>query len=177
MRNIILYIAQSLDGYIASPDGSLDWLPQDFDPVFARSYEQLCERTDTILMGKKTFEQINTILSPDQWPYPNHLSYIFTLDPKLIVVKDACVFEKYIHIIKELKYQEGKDIWLLGGSKIVEYCLQEDLIDEFIITTVPVIIGQGIRLFSNINHQINLSQHEIISNDKLIQISYKKLSS
>ncbi|MGL4394549.1 MAG: dihydrofolate reductase family protein [Brevinema sp.] len=177
MRNLILYIAQSLDGYIASEDGSIDWLPQDFDPLFAKPYEDLCARVDTVLMGRKTFDQINTELSPDFWPYENHQSVIFSRNTSSMPPKDRCRFEQDLSYIKTLKSESGKDIWLVGGGAIVEYCLKEDLVDEFIIATVPVIIGKGIKLFSPINQQINLSQHEIISNDKLMQVTYKKLSS
>lgn len=140
MRNIILYIATSLDGYIARTNGAVDWLFTDGEYGYQSFYESI----DTTLMGRKTYEQVLTF---GDFPYPDKHNYVFThraenteSEHVTFVTKDAVGF------IRELKTQEGKDIWLIGGGGLIQTCLQDHLVDELRLFVHPVLLGDGLPL-------------------------------
>lgn len=150
MSNIILYIAMSIDGFIARPDGNLDWLhnvppPQQGD----YGYAALLSRTGTIIMGRKTYEEI--IGFGIDWPYNNIPTYVVTQQPTLPIVSPdtQLITHNFQAILQQLKEQSEKDIWLVGGGQLVATCIREKLLDEMIITIIPKIIGNGISLFPN----------------------------
>lgn len=157
-RKIILYIAASLDGYIAEADGSIDFLTGDTSSEVEAfdSYTQLLERIDTVVLGRTTYDQLVNELSPDQYPYEDKISYIITHRPK--AGTDQLIFteEQPEQLIQRLKQEEGKDIWIVGGSQIIAPLIANNLIDEYVITTIPIILGKGIPLFSETDTAIKL---------------------
>ncbi|MGL4696706.1 dihydrofolate reductase family protein [Enterococcus larvae] len=157
-RKIILYIAASLDGYIAEADGSIDFLTGDTSSEVEAfdSYAQLLERIDTVVLGRTTYDQLVNELSPDQYPYEDKISYIITHRPK--AGTDQLIFteEQPEQLIQRLKQEEGKDIWIVGGSQIIAPLIANNLIDEYVITTIPIILGKGIPLFSETDTAIKL---------------------
>jgi len=78
MRNIVLYIAVSLDGYIARQDGSIDWLPQPSETDGDMGYREFYDTIDTVVMGRTTYEQVVNELSPDVWVYEGKACYVAT---------------------------------------------------------------------------------------------------
>lgn len=157
-RKIILYIAASLDGYIAEADGSIDFLTGDTSSEVEAfdSYTQLLERIDTVVLGRTTYDQLVNELSPDQYPYEDKTSYIITHHPK--TGTDQLIFteEQPEQLIQQLKKEEGKDIWIVGGAQIIAPLIANNLIDEYVITTIPIILGKGIPLFSETDAAIKL---------------------
>lgn len=158
MRDIVLYIATSLDGFIADEDHKVDWLRGDkleFDGI--NSYGSFIENIDTIIMGYKTYEIVTTKLSPDSWPYDGLKTYVFTSremeDKKNIFFVDERV-DEFLGKLKE--EEEGKNIWICGGANIVNQLMKKNLIDRYEITTIPIILGKGIRLFEENNDRISL---------------------
>lgn len=141
MRKIILYIACSLDGYIADKEGRVDWLYHDQD----YGYEEFKASVDTIIMGRKTFDQVNAF---GEWPYAG-METIVLSRTRSGKENDWIIFENDLNLdfIKKLKEQSGKDIWLLGGAKVIQYFLKHDLIDEYKIFIQPILLGGGIPLF------------------------------
>ena len=147
MNKIILYIATSLDGFIADINGSVDWLPHPKDDVEleAVGYKDLMERIDTILMGSRSYKQI---LSFGDWGWPDKHTYVFTSGqfetdkPYISITHDRPL--EFMASLKEGK--SDKDIWLLGGAELAKSFAQEGLIDEIILTIVPQTLGTGIRL-------------------------------
>jgi len=152
MKKIKLYIASSIDGYIAEPDGGLDWLLA--YPITAElnyGYDEFFNSVDTVIMGGKTYRDI---LNMDVvYPYKEKTSYIITRNK--IVEKDNiyAITENVIDKISALRENCKKDIWLVGGGELINMLLNHDLIDEMIITQLPVIIGNGIPLFPGISKQ------------------------
>jgi dihydrofolate reductase len=141
MRKVVLFIASSLDGYIATTSGDVDWLFTDQD----YGYTDFFALIDTVLIGRRTYEQI---LSFGEYPYKGTLGFVFSRthsgerdDNVTFVSNDIKSF------VESLKGGTGKDIWLVGGASIIQSCLQHDLIDEFVISTHPIILGDGIPLF------------------------------
>lgn len=144
MRKVRLYIATSLDGYIARTDHGLDWLPQG-SPDQDYGYADFLAGIDILVMGRKTWEQVKSF---GEWPYGQKKSYV--LSRKLKELKDehvSLVTEPVPQFISNLKKQTGKDIWLLGGGEIVKEFLAYDLIDTFEIFVVPILLGAGLPLF------------------------------
>lgn len=141
-RKVILYISQSLDGFIADNKGSVDWI-----------------------LG-------NEELSPNEWVYKGLQSYVFTEKTINDVNDIKFVNEDIISFIKKLRKEKGKDIWICGGSNILNQLVKENLIDEYQITTVPVILGDGIRLFEEKNKKIKLELKETKIENGLIMGRY-----
>jgi len=153
MKKIKLYIAASIDGYIAQNDGDLDWLmkyPVNIETNYG--YDDFFESIDTVIMGGHTYRDI---LNMDfVWPYKNKTTYIITRNP--LILKDGVRFisENIIETVLELQNKTGKNIWLVGGGEIISLFLSHELIDEMIITTIPVILGSGIPLFPKTSKEI-----------------------
>jgi len=149
MRKIKVYIAASLDGYIARPDGDLDWLTKyPITPEINYGYNEFFDSVDTVIMGGKTYRDI---LNMDViYPYESKTTYVITRNI-INSPKDNRYFitDNVIDEISELKTQQGKDIWLVGGGELITMMLNANLVDEMQICYVPVILGTGILLFPN----------------------------
>ena len=148
MRKIKLYIASSIDGYIAYSDGGLDWLTDyPITPESNYGYDAFFESIDTVIMGGRTFRDI---LNMDMvYPYKDKLSHIITRNKnsQTDIANVQFLSDNIIETIASLKEQQGKDIWLVGGGEIISMLLDSNLVDEIIITYIPKILGDGIPLF------------------------------
>lgn len=147
MTKIILYIATSLDGFIADINGGVDWLPhpKDDTELEAVGYRDLMECIDTILMGSRSYKQI---LSFGEWGWPDKHTYVFT-SKKFETDKPyiSITYDSPLEFMTKFKnHTSDKDIWLLGGAQLSQSFAQEDLIDEVILTIVPQTLGEGIPL-------------------------------
>lgn len=143
MRRIILGLGISLDGYIARPDGSVDFLfmPKDYSmgPFF--------KTVDTALMGRKTYE-VGLRMSGGSFSNYGLACYVFsrTMSPGersgVTIVKDPLK-----SFVQGLRKRTGKHIWLMGGGELARDFLIEDLVDELYLGIVPTLLGEGIPLF------------------------------
>lgn len=150
MRKVILYLGMSLDGYIADKNGGVGWMEEDgTGSLEDSSYPDFIRTVDTVLMGYTTYHQIRTELSPEDWAYAGMQTYVFThrseQDGEEIHFTDK-VPEEFVRWLRE---QEGKDIWLCGGADLVKQFVEADLVDQYRITVLPVLLGDGIRLFGS----------------------------
>jgi len=169
MRKIKLFIASSMDGYIAKEDGSVNWLPENTDS----GYDQFYNSIDTVLMGKKTYEQILTF---GKFPYKDKTSYVFTRNPNQKKKDENVEFvSKVEEFTNKLISSSGKDIWLVGGSDIASTFLNNKFVDELILSVIPLVLGKGIPLFKNIKEEIKLELIKTTEYTKLIELSYKVL--
>jgi len=172
MRELVLYIAQSLDGFIAKKDESIEWLLEYDDPSITERYNQFIENIDTIVMGYSTYRQVIEELSVNNWPYTD--LNVFVLTHRYLENPYGVTF---IHgdikdIIDQSKNVAKKNIWLVGGSSIIEQCMKSNLIDRYIITVIPTLLGDGIRLFKNIEHTKKLKQISTYPLKDCIEIEY-----
>lgn len=150
MRKVALYISMSLDGYLADENRGVDWLDGDgSNPEALGSYEEFYETVDDLIIGYKTFNQVRTELSPDKWVYSGKKSYVFT-NRDLESDREDIIFTKEDpkELVSKLKEQKGKNIWVVGGANLLNEFIEEDLIDEYIISIIPTILGKGIKLFT-----------------------------
>jgi dihydrofolate reductase len=176
MRKVILYTAASLDNYIATTDGGVDWLD---DPEFALpdedyGYGDFYKTIDTTLMGNKTYR---FILDQDvPFPYPDKKNYVFSRSR----TNQDTEFVEFIHdditgFVRRLKQTRGADIWLVGGGQINAWLLNDDLIDEIILTVVPVILGDGIPLFHGRSKAFKFDLRDCRQfNSGLVQLALEK---
>lgn len=142
-RKVILYIAFSLDGYIAGPKGEIDWLPSGGGEDYG--YKEFMAGIDTILMGRKSYELILTF---GRWEYPGIKTFVFTRNPVGMERDDNVIFisSDPANVVGELRSAPGKDIWLLGGGELARSFFDAGLVDEIIIAIIPEILGDGIPL-------------------------------
>jgi dihydrofolate reductase len=142
MRNVVLGLGISLDGYIARPDGAVDFLfmPKDYSmaPFFAT--------IDTAIMGRKTLDAALQMAGGSyKWEMP---TYVFsrTQPPGK---RDGLEFvnQSPASLIERLRQRPGKDIWMMGGGELAREFLKADLIDALYLGIVPTLLGEGIPLF------------------------------
>ena len=175
MRKVILYVAASLDGYMADSQKSVNWImgqdttaemPDTFTPFFAT--------VDTVIMGRTTYEQIVTELSPEKWPYPGAMTYVLTHRPMADAEGIKFTSGNPCQLVNELRQGAGKDIWICGGADIISQLLKADLIDVFHIATIPVILGGGIRLFAETDGMMSLRLTNTVNYNGIIEAVYER---
>ena len=149
MPQTILYIASSLDGYIAKPDGNLDWLTSTPNPDSGDyGYEELLNRIGTLFMGRKTYEAI--LGFGIEWPYTTYKTYVISTQHNLLIQtpNTELLSEHWEERVRKINELSNKDSWLVGGGHLINAFLREELIDKMIITLIPQLIGEGIPLFA-----------------------------
>ncbi len=171
-RKIIVHIATSADGYIARTDGDLDWLtarpaPKGFYglPAFARS-------VDAKILGRKTFE-LSRQMGANFSEHDRH--YVFSRQPRPDSLPAGVEFvtEPIRDFAKRLRKTAGKNIWMMGGGEIIGSFLDEEAIDEFIISVVPTFIGDGIPLIAPRNRHVPLRLRSVQDfSDGVVQLHY-----
>ena len=158
MRHIVLFIAMSLDGYIADADGGVGWLNGQGDEAENEdTYSEFVKNIDTVVMGWTTYHQVSTELSPLEWVYRDLKTYIITHHEQISRENIEFVHEAPSELIRWLKKEQGKDVWICGGASIVRQLMQDGLIDRFHISIIPTLLGSGIRLFEAFDKEIKLS--------------------
>lgn len=166
-RRLKLFIASSLDGYIARKDGSIDWLFTDAD----YGYKEFYSSVDTVLVGRKTYEQTLTF---DETFFSGKACYVFTRKASGKAGLVTFVSGDIDEFTKGLKDGPGGDIWLVGGSETI--AALRHLIDDFIISIHPKILGSGIALFTGEWNERSLELVNTVSfASGLVQLHYKAL--
>ncbi len=156
MKQLILYIAMSLDGYIADEQGAVSWLEGDgSEPESMGSYPEFYNQLDAVILGYNTYRQIAEQLAPDAWPYEGLPSYVLThRDPDTLELAHKDKLHLSSQPLSELLASLAESrIWLCGGATLVREAMASDLIDEYRICVIPCILGKGIRLFSPTDEQ------------------------
>lgn len=175
MRETVLYIGMSLDGYIADCDGGVGWMGgQDPTDESAGSYPEFLHTVDTVMMGRNTYHQIVTELSPEEWVYAGLRSYVIT--HRTQPDADGIIFtnESPGALVDRLKVQPGRDIWICGGAELVHQLLREDKIDRFHIAVLPILLGSGIRLFGSDGRKIPLTLTGTQVYNGITELIYRK---
>lgn len=158
-RKMIVYIATSADGYIARPDGDVEWLnrrPRTVDYGLRDFYPTI----DTILLGRKTYDwglryQEKT---GAQSPFDKNVAnYVFSRKPPSVATPDVrFVTEPIESFVPRLRATPGKDIWVMGGGELIASLLDAGHIDEFDIHVIPTFIGEGIPLIARRRRDVPL---------------------
>lgn len=172
MRKLVLNIAMSLDGFIARKDGSYDWIEGHgtncYDMINQFDNHAFFQSCDTVVMGRKSLEDCP-------------LEMIEGYHNKRFIIASLGEYQDYdtVHYtnnivaeIKRLRLEEGSDIWLFGGAEVVQTCLKEQLIDQFIIGIIPTILGEGISLFGTLPSEQKLMLVESTVTDGIAFLRY-----
>lgn len=155
-----VYVASSLDGFIARPDGGLDWLENLGDPDDDYGFEDFMSKIDALVMGRNTFE---TVLSFRQWPYNKPvfvLSNTLHKLPEKLQKKVQIMSGDPKRIVRDLNLKGFINLYIDGGITIQSF-LRNDLIDEMIITTVPTILGEGLPLFNELKGDLKFKCRKV----------------
>ncbi|VEP13535.1 Bifunctional deaminase-reductase domain protein [Hyella patelloides LEGE 07179] len=174
MANYV-YIATSLDGFIATSDGGLDWLYELPNPEQSDyGYAEFMSCIDAIVMGRNTFEKVLTF---DEWPYDKPvfiLSNSLAKLPEHILDKAEIVSGDIKRLINQLNQRGYKNLYVDGGG-VIQSFLQEDLIDEIIITLIPILLGNGFSLFGKLDRQLKFRHKKTeIYNKTLVKNYYTR---
>ncbi|MBT3209950.1 MAG: dihydrofolate reductase [Bacteroidetes bacterium] len=171
-----VFIAKSLDGYISDKNGGLDWLNSISNPdEIDMGYELFMKGIDAIVMGRKTFEAVCNF--DIDWPYSKP---VFVLSRSLEIIpanyenEVGLVKGSIINVVKKLN-QRGYDRLYIDGGSTIQSFLKEDHIDELIITTIPILLGGGATLFSELPDKLEFKHVEskVFLGD-IVQNHYKR---
>ena len=148
MRKVTLFIAISLDGYIADRSGGVDWLGgQEEQGGDMDTYAEFIQGIDTVIMGWNTYHQLVTELSPAEWVYPDQTTYVVTHRKLPSSENIRFVSEDPAGLVRRLREEPGRGIWICGGAAIAQQLMEAELIDVWHISIIPTLLGGGIRLF------------------------------
>jgi len=172
----LVFIAQSLDGYIADKNGGLEWLETVANPdQLDMGYNNFIDRIDAIVMGRATFETVCSL--GIDWPYTKP---VFVLSTNLKSLDDK--FKNKVKIVNgplstvlETINKKGYSKLYIDGGQVIQSFLKEDLIDEMIMTTIPILLGGGHSLFSDLDQKLSfeLIKSEVFL-DAIVQSTYKR---
>lgn len=172
-RNVIVNIATSADGYIARPDGDLEWLTSRPKPKGFYGMNAFMKSIDTMVFGRKTYDISRRMGARFD---STGRTVIFSRHAPPADAPPGVTFESgaISTFVQRLQDQPGKDIWLMGGGDLIASFLDEQAIDEFVITVVPVFIGDGIPLIARRHRHVAL---ELLSADRfddgVVQLHYR----
>lgn len=177
---ISVFIATSLDGYIAKEDGSINWLTLFNKTVPSGEdcgYKNFISTVDMLVMGRKCFEKVCEF---DSWPYDipvivlsNQPNYII---PEYLKTKVTVTSESPKELIQRLSSEKIKHIYLDGGKTIQSF-IKENLVDELTITIIPILLGGGCSLFGLLDNEVPLNQIECHSYDfGCVQVKYQLIN-
>jgi dihydrofolate reductase len=149
MRTLTLYIAASLDGYIAKPGEDLSFLKLVEKEGEDYGYAEFTGTIDTIILGRKTYDWVLREIGDSHYDNGSRIVYVITRKQRPNVGNTIFYTGDLTELVQRLKNGSGKGIYCDGGAEIVNELLKSDLIDEFIISVVPVLLGSGTRLFKD----------------------------
>lgn len=171
-RKVIMYIAASVDGYIAASDGDLSFLSIVEKEGEDYGYGTFIATVDTVVLGKNTYDKLLSMGYP--FPHADKEAYIITRTERATKGTTNFYTGDVVDLVLHLKEQEGKTIFIDGGAFVVNRLLQHGLIDELYLSYIPVLLGDGIVLFK----QGNPFQHLELQTAKsfetgLVQLHYR----
>ncbi len=146
MVDVVLYIACTLDGYIATPDGGVDWLSQVEAEGEDYGYQVFFDSVDALVMGSRTYRQI---LDFGEWPYGDKPCWVMSRQPLPQAGSGIHLSQETIEeLLVRLQAQGVKRLWLVGGAALVDSFERTGGIQQYIISLVPHLLGDGVPLFT-----------------------------
>lgn len=175
MGQSVLYLAMSVDGYIADEQGGVDWLVGDgSQPDAPGSYPAFLETVDAIVMGWTTYHQLITELSPGFWPYKGRPCYVVThrSEPNR---EDITFWNGPLtELADKLKQKYAGNVWICGGASVAGQLLQENRIDKLWLSIIPTVLGSGVRLFPELPQELPLKLVQTEHWNGIVDLVYEK---
>ena len=159
-RRVIVHIAASADGYIARSDGDLEWLTSRPAPKGFYGMGEFVKSVDTKILGRKTYEESLRLGARFDAKSPT-IVFSRQAAPAIIPSGVRFVSGDIESFVADLRAQSGKDIWLMGGGDLIASFLDARAIDEFVVSVVPVFIGDGIPLIARRHRHVPLELHSV----------------
>ncbi|QXJ19734.1 dihydrofolate reductase [Actinomadura graeca] len=164
-----VFIATSLDGYIARADGDIEWLTSRGEQAGDAGYEEFAAGVDTLVLGRASYEKVLTF---GAWPYEGMRVVVLSTrlpqdaDPRVTVVRDMDA------LMEDLAAHGARRVYADGGQ-VVQSFLRADLVDELTVTTVPVLLGGGLPLFGALDRDVDLAHRSTrVLGGGLVQSTY-----
>ncbi|GGH27918.1 dihydrofolate reductase [Sphingobacterium alkalisoli] len=149
MRKISLFIATSLDGYIAKPNDDLGFLKIVEKEGEDYGYAEFTDTVDTLIIGRRTYDYVLKEIGSSHYDNGQRDVYVITRTERPSVGRTTFYTGNLTDLVDRLKSENGKNIYCDGGAEVINELLNHDLIDEFIISIVPVLLGNGTKLFKD----------------------------
>lgn len=171
-RKLIVYIATSVDGYIAKPNDDLSFLSVVEKPGEDYGYSNFINTIDTVIVGRKTYDWV--MKHVPAFPHEDKTSYVITKNARPAIGNTIFYTGNLKELILQLKKTPGKNIFCDGGATIIHTLLKEKLINELIISVIPILVGEGIKLFTDGRPEQQLTLISAKSFEKgLVQLHYR----
>lgn len=171
-RKIILNLAMSLDGYIATEEGKYEWIQGDgnvhLDTEEKFNFEAFLDTIDTMIMGRKSYEDC------DIQPFRNKEIFIATSKKEKDFDNVRFISGDIVKFLQEEQTKDGKDIYLFGGGELIDQFIKADIIDEYIVAIIPTILGKGRKLFLENNPMILLQLESYRVEEGIVVLQYLK---
>ncbi|MGN7785819.1 dihydrofolate reductase family protein [Niabella sp. 22666] len=175
MRKLSLFIATSLDGYIAKPNDDLSFLKLVEKEGEDYGYKDFTETIDTLIIGRRTYDYVVKEVGASHYDNGERNVYVITRTKRPNLGKTTFYTGNLTELVRQLKSKNGKNIYCDGGAEVINELLEHDLIDELIISVIPVLLGDGTRLFKDGRPEQLLEFVKVQTFDTgLIQLNYKR---
>ncbi|MBP0904256.1 dihydrofolate reductase family protein [Mariniflexile gromovii] len=175
MRKLSLFIATSIDGYIAKPNDDLSFLKLVEKEGEDYGYSKFTSTIDTIIIGRKTFDYVVKEIGASHYDNGKRDVFVITRTKKTSIGKIKFYTGNLTELVQKLKSEKGKNIYCDGGAEIINELLKNDLIDELIISVIPILLGNGTRLFIDGRPEQTLQFLSVKTFDTgLTQLHYKR---
>lgn len=149
MRKTSLFIAMSLDGYIAKPNDDLSFLKLVEKEGEDYGYSEFTLKIDTIIIGRKTYDYVVKEIGASHYDNGERDVYVITRTERPKLGRTTFYQGNLPDLINRLKLEDGKNIYCDGGAEVINELLKYDLIDDLIISVIPILLGSGTRLFKD----------------------------
>jgi dihydrofolate reductase len=170
-RKVSVFIAMSLDGYIAGKGGDMSFVSCVEVPNEDYGYNAFIEEVDTVIMGRSTFDWV--FAQTGRLPHHNKQTIVVTHRPLPEIPNLDAFSGDLAMFVNKLRNLSGRTIYVDGGASVVDELMQKHLIDEVIISIIPVVLGGGTRLFDELNTTIPLDlKHSRAYSSGLVQLTY-----
>ena len=177
MRKLSLFIATSLDGFIAKPNDNLDFLKIVEKEGEDYGYAAFTADVDTIILGRKTYDYVVREVGPTYYDNGNRDVYVITRTEKPSSGRTTFYTGNLVELVKQLKSRKGGTIYCDGGAEVIDELLKHDLVDEFTISVIPILVGSGVRLFKDNRPEQELELLSAKSFEMgLVQLHYRRKS-
>lgn len=154
MPAVIYYVATSLDSYIATPDGGVEWLSAFESAGEDYGYSGFYASVDAVLLGSRTYTQCLTF---GEWPYPGKPCWVFSWRQIEVAQPGVTLTtQSPLHVTAELRARNLRRAWLVGGGELAASFRAHGLITEYIVSIIPMILGAGVPLFASPGPKENL---------------------
>lgn len=169
-----MYIAASLDGYIAHSDGNIDWLDNVARPDEDYGYETFIGTIDTVIMGRKTYEKVLSF--GGEFPHAGRDCYVLTRTARAAEGQVRFYSGSPEKLLDQIRSRPGKDIFIDGGSEAIDLFRKKGLIDSYTVSIIPILLGEGIPLFKESSQELPLKLVEATTFDSgLVQLTYEPI--